>query len=561
MCVLVALGSLVAACGGSDSDVADPGAGGRGSGEAAITMVVADAVHAMDGGLAVFDAFAFDETGEILSVGTVAEVEAAVGADVERVEVGGTVVPGFQDIHVHVPEAGINESLCLWPAGESLDEYGRLAASCARDQTGEEWVRAAGASLFDLRESDTPPIEVLDDAVPDRPVLVLDDLGHAVWTNTLGLAAAGIDEDAADPPGGVFDRDPVTGALNGLLLENAQHRIRDVAASDPEAVEAGLALALDRLAAQGVTTVSDSGGYWTRGHVDAWRAFADSGRLTVRAHNGLYLFPDKDVDSQIDELTSRFRVDADDMLSIDTVKIYVDGILDLGTASMLDPYEDPIDADRPHGFEYFDEGSLQEYVPALHEAGFRFEFHVIGDAAVRTVLDLVESLGPGAADRRHRTTHTYLVAESDLGRYAELGVVADFQAGPDSIDVDYHESLRPLIGDRADRLLPTADLLAAGATVTLSSDWDADPLSPLGTVARALTRQTQAVPDLDTALAMVTIDAAFALGHDDVTGSIEVGKQADFVVLGSDPYEVEAGDIADIEVLETVVGGRWVFVG
>ena len=147
------------------------------------------------------------------------------------------------------------------------------------------------------------------------------------------------------------------------------------------------------------------------------------------------------------------------------------------------------------------------------------------------------------------------MADRALDRFAELGVVADFQAGPDAIDPEYHASLVELIGEQAFDLIPTAAVFATGATTILSSDWDADPLPPLGTIERSLTRDSNALADLADAVEMLTIDAAYALGHDDVTGSIEVGKFADFVVLDQHLFDIDTEAISRTEVLLTVVGG------
>lgn len=551
----LALGGLLAAgCGGGDGE---DGA----AGEPAATVVVAETVRTLDPAEPEAEAFAYDAEGTIIAVGSRAKVERAAGPDAELIDAGdATVLPGFQDTHAHVPEAGINESLCLLPPGKGLGAYAKLVAECAAEQQGSEWVRAAGASLFELQgASGRTPLEALDKAVPDRPVLVLDDLGHAVWVNSAGLKAAGIAADEEDPPGGILERSPDDDRLTGLLLENAQHRARDAAAVSAQEADAGLRIALQRLAEAGVTTVSDSGGYWTRGHPEAWIRAAEAGELTVRARNALYVFPDSDLDEQVAELGERFDDDDSDLLSFDTAKLYADGILDLGTASLLEPYDEPPDPELPSGFAYFEPEELADYAQELHELGFRLEIHAIGDGAVRDSLDAIEAIeADGVAERGHRTTHTYMVSPEDIERFARLGVGADLQAGPVATSGEYHRSLEPLIGERSERLLPVAELARAGARVTLSSDWDADPLDPLGTIATAATRESNAVTPAE-ALEMVTIEAAEALGHAQTTGSIAVGKQADFVIVDADPLATPPRRIADIAVERTVVGGRTVW--
>ncbi len=529
---------------------------------ATVTVVINAEVYTVDDARPWAEAFAYDASGQIVAVGTEDEVRAVASDGAVEIDAGGRmVVPGFQDAHVHVPEAGINEEVCFFPDGLTLADYEQLAADCAAEQADSDWVRAAGASLFDLRSTEELPVDVLDRAVPDRPAIVIDNLGHAAWTNSLGLAAAGITDESPDPQGGVFHRD-ADGNLTGLLLEDAQQLARNAAAPDDETNYRGLLTALDELARSGVTTVSDAGGYWDQNHPVAWHRAEAEGVLTVRAMNTLYVYPDLDMDAQLAEFEAMFRDDETSWLQFDTAKVYVDGILDLGTAWMLDPYDVPIDGNFPSGFTYFTADQLISYVAELHALGYRISFHAIGDAAVRDALDAVEAIPADAdevAERRHRTTHTYLVDNTDLERFAELGVVVDFQQSADAVATDYHEFLSEFIGDRAFDLIPTAAVLETGATVALSSDWDAGPLPPLGTIERSLTREANAVPDLSTALRMATLDAAYALGHDDRTGSIEVGKQADYVVLDANLFEVDVDELDDTSVLLTVVGGIEVF--
>lgn len=524
-------------------------------------MIVVDAVvHTVNADQPTAEAFAYDEDGVIIAVGTEAEVWAAAGEDATVIDAGGKMVlPGFEDTHVHVPEAGINEGLCLLDPGLTLDEYEIALEGCADEQPDSDWVRAAGASLFNLRDGDELPVDVLDRAIPDRPALVLDDLGHAVWTNTMGLEAAGISEDDPDPQGGVFHRDLTTGRLSGLLLENAQQLVRNAAAADDEAIYEGLRVALDELARNGITSISDAGGFWQQNHPAAFERALAEDTLTVRAANALYLYSDLDPSTQLRELAERFSNNPDSLLRFNTIKIYVDGILDLGTAAMLDPYDIPPDPNYPEGFFYFETSQLNDYVSELHNLGYKLHFHVIGDAATRTALDAIEAIDADPADiadRHHRLTHTYLVDPADLPRFAELGVVADFQVGPESSATDYHEYLSEFIGERAFDLIPLRALVDSGAHVSLSSDWDADPLSPFGTMQRALTRDTNNIDTVEQAIQLLTLDAAYALSQENLTGSIEVGKHPDYVIIDQNLLQIDVHEIGNTNVLLTVLAGR-----
>lgn len=509
------------------------------------------------------EALAWNDEGVITAVGNERDVLALTNDKANIIDAAGAMVlPGFIDTHLHVPEAGINEGLCPLPPGETLKTYAALIEDCAAEQTDQDWVLAAGASLFGLRNSINLPIEVLDKAVPDRPALILDDLGHAVWTNSLGLTAAGISADATDPQGGIFLRDENTDELTGLFLEDAQQVIRNAAAANADTNYEGLLIALDELARNGLTTVSDAGGYWAQNHPDAWYRAQSDDTLSVRAINSLYLYPNLDFESQLAEFEKRFDNNDDNLLRFNTAKIYIDGILDLGTAALLEPYDEPVDPNFKSGFEYFESGQLNRYVAALNNIGYKMNFHVIGDRAVRIALDAIKSLDEHNGQlpaRPHRTTHTYMVHADDVPRFAQLGVAADLQVGEDSTNVLYHEDLSLNLGDRAFDLLPVTKLMDANAAVSLSSDWDADPLSPFGIIERALTRETFNVDNVETAIQLVTSNAAHALGVSDITGSLTIGKHADFIIINQNLVKIPIDEISKTKVLSTVLQGFEVY--
>ncbi|MFT6396122.1 MAG: putative amidohydrolase YtcJ [Bradymonadia bacterium] len=495
----------------------------------------------------------------IVAVGTNTEVLEAMGPDAEQWDASGrTVVPGFHDLHLHVPEAGAYENFCYLPPERTGRVYANLIAACAAENP-DGWVTAAGASLWNVDIEARSPLEMLDEAVPNRPVLVIDDLGHAAWTNSLGLAAAGITADSPDPQGGVFQRDS-DGNLTGLLLEDAQQLVRNALPVSDATLDSALETSLQVLAANGVTTVSDSGGYYLQNHTQAWIRAADAGTLTVRAVNDLYVYPDLPFDEQMATLTGLYRNTAGERLRIQTAKIYADGILDLGSALLVDPY-DSAPGPYERGFPYFQTDALNQYVNALHQAGFQIEFHAVGDGAVRISLDAVEAIEADPTEiaaRHHRTTHNYLIHEDDVPRFAELGVVADFQFGEET-NASYATFLEDFIGERAARLLPVADMVAAGGTVTLSSDWDADALIPTGIISRSVHRQLQGVADVESAVRMLTIVPAQVLGHDDLVGSIEVGKRADIVILSADIFDMRAQDIDNVLIDLTMIDGEAIY--
>lgn len=505
--------------------------------------------------------------GVIVAVGMESEVLESVGDSAEIIDLDNTMLmPGFHDLHLHAVEAGMNETVCYFEPFLDAEAYVDEIIACAEEeQPDSDWVRGAGVNVANLLEYDGFPIDLLDEAVPDRPVLILDDVGHGGWANTLAMEAVGFDQLDGNPPGGIVDRDPETGRLTGIVLENAQQPLRTAAlAPTPANLQLaydGLLTALDTLAENGITSVSDAGGYWTRGHHQVWQRAEEENMLSVRANNTLYLFPDKPFDEQMAGFRALFTTDPDSFVRFNHAKVYVDGIISQGTGLMIEPYDQVfgLPGVPDDGFPYFTTEILNRYTEELDAAGFQINYHVTGDMGARLALDAIEqaAVANGTSDRRHRLTHIYLAHPDDHSRFNALGVIADLQLAPSSIASDYIEHMRPLIGNRADQLLPAFDLHAQGATVTISSDWDADSLSPFVKISSILGQQ--GAPSLETIIEWMTINSAYAVHQEDVVGSIEVGKEADFVVLDRNIFDVSASQIEETQVLLTILAGEEVY--
>ena len=320
---------------------------------------------------------------------------------------------------------------------------------------------------------------------------------------------------------------------------------------------------LTTLAENGITSVSDAGGYWTRGHHEAWTRAETEGVLTVRAANAFYVFPEKPLAQQVTDITALKSGTADSLVRFNQVKIYVDGIISQGTAALINPYtNDPgVVNVGTSGFEYFTPSDLQDYTAGFDAAGFGVHFHATGDRGVRLALDAVQTAQNrnGVSANKHKITHIFLANAADHSRFATLGVTADVQMTPSSVSASTISFYRTIIGNRADGIIPTASLLAANAPMTISSDWDADVLSPLVKIETAVTRTSEAVPDVETAVRLMTIEPAKYLAHDNKTGSLVVGKQADIVILDKNIFTIAVDQIDTANVVGTIFNGKTVY--
>ncbi len=534
------------------------------SAAAAETLVITDAkVRTMNPAAPLAEAVAIDEDGVILAVGDEAGVLEKAGEGVHVVRLGGKLVlPGFQDAHVHLIEAGVNASLCEFEAFASLEDTKATVRDCVKESE-TDWVVGSGVSMTNLLDETDDPVGVLDKISSDRPILILDDIGHGAWANSAALEAAGYDKIEGNPPGGIILRDEKTGAPNGIVLENAQQKLRNLAFPDtPENVKfayESMLPTLKTMAENGITTVSDAGGFWPQGHLKAWQMAEKNDTLTLRAANALYVYPDLPFDEQVETLSNFYSNDPNRLLKFNQAKIYVDGILEQRTGALLAPYRQGpgIDHGFDSGFLYFDEATLDRYSKVLSEKGFKLHYHVTGDRGARLALDAIAQSDPEPGP--HRLTHIYLLDKSDYHRFKDEGVVADFQLAPSSLSRDYDSFIRKFIGERADSMMPAGSIEKTGATVVMSSDFDADELSPLIKIQTALQRKKDGAPDVETAVKWMTINPAKLLNQDDKTGTIEPGKFADLVVIDKDIFDIPVKEIGKATVEATLLQGDPVY--
>jgi predicted amidohydrolase YtcJ len=440
---------------------------------------------------------------------------------------------------------------------------------------------------------------VLDAVVADRPVALWSSDHHMVWCNSRALEVAGVTAGTTDPPRGTVVRDP-QGRPVGTLLEEAELLLEDHLPPRGTAKEArGLEVGLARMAAAGLVWGQDA---WTQlPTLPAYQRVADAGRLTA----DLDLACKVEVDGWREQVEgfAEARRDAEvaarrragdgvpgGRLSVTTVKFFVDGVIEGGTAAMLEPYEpfgaagsaaQPADGvgdgcgHGGHAAHGDDRGianwtldELAAAAGAMDAAGFQLHLHAIGDAAIRLALDAIERVAAtnGPRDRRATIAHTHLVHPDDLPRFRSLGVVANLEplwAQRNEIMVELTE---PRLGpDRTRWQYPIGSLVRGGAPVSFGSDWPVSSLVPLAGVAVAVTRRGATGPaarepflaeqavTLDQALAAYTAGTAFQAGEDGEAGRIAVGQRADLALV--------AGDLASLpphELHEVPIAGTWV---
>ena len=525
------------------------------------TVYTADPAHSRARAVAV-------DHGRIVYVGDDAGVEGFVGRGTRVVDLaGGMLLPGFHDAHAHVLEGGYALALCNLSGILTKQEMLAKIQGYSAANPGSTWVVGSGWSLAAFPDGN-PRREDLDGIVPDRPVFLMAEDGHSAWVNALALSQAGISRDTPDPPNGRIEHDPETGEPSGTLREAAVAAVQALAI-DPGPLDAlrGLRRGVAEANRAGITSFVEARS--SNRSEDLVYEIADLlGLLHARVTLSLWLDP-KRGDEQIDELVSRSRGLPFSRVRPRAVKLFLDGVIEDHTAFLLAPYANA----STRGTPIFAPERLNALVTRLDAEGFQVHMHAIGDGAVRMGLDAVEAARRknGPRDGRHQIAHLYLVSPDDLPRFRTLGVIADFQAlwafpDPYMKNLDF-----PAVGpERALRLLPIHSLVAAGARIAGGSDWPVSSIAPLSAIQVALTRQAPAGEgdevlnpdervDLETMLAAYTLEDAYLQHEDDVTGSIEVGKAADLVILDRNLFETPPREIGNAKVLLTFLAGDEVY--
>lgn len=502
--------------------------------------------------------------GEIVAIGTETEVLAEAEETTPRTDLGGRMVmPGIHDVHLHPLEAASdNFQFILNTAEQDPEGYSTDIAKAIVDNPSAPWILGWGSDIYTLLDAQREPIEILNELSADRPIAVMEQTSHSVWVNSKALELANINATTPNPPGGVIMKDQ-NGNPNGLLIDNAGNLIIDLAiASIPNGkqndYEGLINFALPELAKNGITSICDARTYWKRNHHLTWQRAASEDKLTVRANLGLWLYPTEDDATQIQKIKDLYALDRTSLLKINQVKLYADGIVVNTTSAMdRDFLVDLFDLPTNDGLNYVTESRLGQYIAALDPLGVDFHIHAIGNRGVHEALNAIEQ--NAAPSARHRITHVEYVNPSDYARFANLNVVADAQVAGDFTQPDqWHENDELVDPELNENLVPIKSLKAAGARITLSSDWDVSALNPFVGLQHAVTRTPQNL-SLEQAIQAYTIDPAYVMRQESIVGSLEKGKEADFIVLSQNLFEVDASRINATEVLETYLAGERVF--
>ena len=506
--------------------------------------------------------------GIILFVGSDQDVEHFIDAQTTVIELNGKMVlPGLHDVHMHPLEAGSPAgSGCLLDNEETDPEnFISVLESCNLIPNSNGWIVASGHSIFTLYEAVRPPREILDDVFPDAPVAILEKTSHSLWINSKALEIAGIDASTPDPIGGhIIKWDD--GEPGGILLDNAGDLVLQIALAstpmiDDQNYQGLVSYSLPLLAKMGITSIAEGRTYWKRNYHLIWQDIKNDGLLTARVVLAPWVYPE-DADADLISALQNLYDEGDDMLRINQIKCYSDGIIINATSALHEPYCDNLGFPFTTGLNYIEGNRLGSLIAALEQTGYDFHIHTIGDRGVTEALDAIEFARNTNGDigARHRLTHLELFDSLNFNRFARLNVTADVQVAGDFTNPEnWEENEAFLCEDRTANIIPLKSLYNAGARITLSSDWDVSSPNPFVGMQNVLTRSPQELPSIEEVIKSYTINAAYIMRQNDKVGSIEIGKYADLIVLDQNLFQIPINQIAQTKILLTLLGGEEIY--
>ncbi len=523
----------------------------------------ANAPHGPDGWRP--DAEAIAILGErILYVGSEVEARRLAGSSTEVIDLhGATVIPGLIESHTHVAELGRKLAMVdLTHVRDEQEAISRVQAFAVGIPKGEwilgnGWDEGAWADRY-------PSMARLSQAFPENPVLLRGLHGFAVWGNAAAFAAAGIDRDTSAPSGGEIIRD-TAGNPSGILTNRATELLSSaVPPADLATRQREILAGLQALARSGYVAVHEAG--VDRETLQALQSLADQGRLPLHVYAMLSA---RDRDLARAWLARGPQLKAVGKLQVRSVKAFFDGALGSRGAALLEDY-----ADRPGhrgvaGEEYqFDRALLAE----MMRAGFQVCIHAIGDAGNRQTLDFIESVqGPEDRGLRHRIEHAQVLHAEDIGRFAELGVIASMQPPHAMEDMVWAEArLGPV---RVRGAYAWRSLRQQAARLCFNSDLPGSDHDIFYGIHSALTRRgkdsqprdgwyAEQCMSIEESLRGYSSWGAYAGFAEGVTGKLAEGYRADISVMDIDPLVLaqdHPAEILDGKILMTMVAGKIIY--
>jgi predicted amidohydrolase YtcJ len=502
---------------------------------------------------------------KIRCVGTLEHILLDCGGNTPGVETiqlhGSFLMPGFNDAHTHLGEAGADLLAVRLNGATSVEEVQkRLAEAVAQHKEGE-WITGSGWDHTLWPDKKFPNKQQLDAVAPKNPVLLTHISGHVAVANSLALKKAEITRETPNPTGGEIERD-ANGEATGMLEEGPAMELVAVRIPDPSAeqMRRGVELVLQDAAKNGVTSAQDFSP-WP--YFQVYKLLKEQKKLTLRITEWL---PFNLPLGQLQNMRAQGGT-TDPWLKTGALKAFTDGALGSRTAALLAPYSDD---PSTSGILINDPEKLRVMAIERDKARFQLAFHAIGDRANRIALDVFEAVAKanGPRDRRDRIEHAQVVSMEDFPRFAQWKVIASMQPSHETTDMRWaEERVGP---ERAKGAYAWATMQKNGVRLAFGTDFDVEPINPMRGLYACVTRelpdggpkggwQPQEKISLEDCIRAYTSGSAYAEFEEGKKGELREGEYADFIILSNDITKVPPSEYLKTQVVRTVVGGRVVY--
>ncbi len=506
---------------------------------------------------------------KIIGVGSTKQIEKLIESGKTEVidAAGRLVIPGFNDAHLHFGPLD-PDFIELRYTTDPSTITAKVKAQVTRSKPGEV-IRGGHWEHEMFLTRNWPSKELIDNVSPNNPVILERADGHSMLVNSYILKKSGITGKTPDPFGGEIQRDPGTGEPTGILKETAMDLIKlgdvNTERSPEEIAEKtwqGYLLAMKEARELGVTSVQNAGS----ADFEAYEKLQKEGELTCRIDIGKPLTGDTALLANYKELAGKYP-DEGDWIRFGYLKAFMDGSMGSGTALMFEPFNDE---PTTSGLAMWNYDEMEKMVVNADKMGFQIGIHAIGDKGNNLILNVYEKAQQlnGKRDSRHRDEHAQTLQESDIPRFAQLGVIPSMQPTHCISDKKFYE--KRIGTERSKGAYAWRSLVNAGAALAFGTDYQVEPLNPIEGLYAAVTRKERRGEDgegwfpgqkltMEEAIKFYTLGSSFAQFMEDRKGMIRNGYLADIVIVDKDLLTIPENEIMATKVDYTIVGGKVVY--
>lgn len=511
-------------------------------------------IYTVDSAMTIVEAMAI-KAGKIIATGSDAEILSKYNSEKSIDMNGKTVYPGFMDAHCHFYGYGITQRYANLVGTSSFDDVLKTLMEFNTAHPDNPWILGRGWDQNDWETKEFPTKEKLDSLFPDKPVMLVRIDGHAILVNQKTLDLADFHNDTKIVGGELL---LLNGSLTGVLLDNAADLIKAMVPKlNEKEIESALEIAQKDCFAVGLTSVMDAG--LDKNIIEIIDRMNKAGKLKMR------------IDAMLSPTAENFEtyvkqgIYKTPFLHVHSIKLYADGALGSRGACLLSPYSD---MPQTQGFLVNSPEYLDSICKIAYEYGFQVNTHAIGDSAVRLMLNTYAQYLQEDNDRRWRIEHSQVVNKQDFKLYKKYNIIPAVNTTHATSDMYWADER---LGDkRIKYAYAYHDLLKQNGWLTNGSDFPIESINPIYGFYAGVSRQDlkgwpkggfqkENALTREQALKAMTIWAAKGSFEENEIGSLEIGKNADFVITDRDIMECEQRQIPKTKVLRTFIGGEEVY--